>query len=342
MRMREVNALLIWLASHEPPSLSYTSPSHLLLKAPLTSRSMPSSTSSSACHLSLALVALIIAISAFPAHAERRQQEQRTPLVVTGKVLDDQDSPIPNSLIQIWQTHPSSGLYNHPSSAAPEQIDPTFQYFGTAAAEEDGSFEFVTYKPAPFSYRAPHIHFKVWLPSDDGDDEGNDSKTNVLTSQFYFREDGTRADERLLLDLEEVSDVNGNAALLTNKNIVIGGSNGNTGGNTVTPSQMEGPFYPVEIFFDFSSNLIKTVDDVPKETINDPATSMDQGGSGVGNEEEVVDIADEDDVDTSSDAGKSASSSQEAKSPSSPAAIASFLALPMLLSIATNLLHLCL
>ena len=291
---------------------------------------MPSSSlpPSSASHLILALLFLILPFSA-------NAEEQRTPLIVSGKVLDDQNNPLPNALVQIWQTHPISGLYKHPSSAAPDQIDPTFQYFGTATAGEDGTYEFITYKPAPFSYRAPHIHFKVWLPSNDG--EGNDSKFNVLTSQFYFREDGTRADERLLLDLEEVSDVDGNAALLTNKNIVIG-SNGNTGGNTVTPSQTEGPFYPVEEFFELSGNLIKTTDDVPEEE-NEMVDTDD--------EEEIVDISDENAVgiaDTSGNAEKAASSLQEATSPSSSsAAIASILApahvLSVLLSIVGIFIH---
>ena len=302
---------------------------------PTSSLPPPSLSASSASHHILALLILIIAISAFPAHAERRQQEQRTPLIVSGKVLDDQNNPLPNALVQIWQTHPISGLYNHPSSAAPEQIDPTFQYFGTATAEEDGTYEFITYKPAPFSYRAPHIHFKVWLPSNERDNEGNDSKRTVLTSQFYFREDGTRADERLLLDLEEVSDVDGNTALLTNKNIVIG-SNGNTGGNTVTPSQTEGPFYPVEEFFQLSGNLIKTTDDVPEE--ENEMVDIDD-------EEEIVDISDENDVDiadTSGGAEKAASSLQEATSPSSSsAAIASILVpvLSVLLSIVGIFIH---
>ena len=292
---------------------------------------MPSSSlpPSSASHLILALLFLILPFSA-------NAEEQRTPLIVSGKVLDDQNNPLPNALVQIWQTHPISGLYKHPSSAAPDQIDPTFQYFGTATAGEDGTYEFITYKPAPFSYRAPHIHFKVWLPSNDG--EGNDSKFNVLTSQFYFREDGTRADERLLLDLEEVSDVDGNAALLTNKNIVIGSSNGNTDGNTVTPSQTEGPFYPVEEFFQLSGNLIKTTDDVPEEE-NEMVDTDD--------EEEIVDISDENAVgiaDTSGNAEKAASSLQEATSPSSSsAAIASILApahvLSVLLSIVGIFIH---
>ena len=286
---------------------------------------------SSASRLILALALLAITISSFPANAE----EQRTPLVVSGRVLDDQDNPLPNALVQIWQTHPVSGLYRHPSSAAPEQIDPTFQYFGTATAGEDGGYEFVTYKPAPFSYRAPHIHFKVWLSSADGDDEGNGSKSNVLTSQFYFREDGTRADERLLLDLEEVSDVNGNAALLTNKNIVIGGGgNGSTGGDAVTPPQTEGPFYPVENFFELGSNLIQTADDVPEE--GDEMVGIDD-------EDEMVDIVDEEVVDIADTSGndKSASSLQEATSPSSSAAVASILApiLPVLLSIAANAMY---
>jgi len=285
-------------------------------------------------HLILASGALIgiLSVGATPVAAER------IPLIVSGKVLDEENDPIPRSFVQIWQTHPVSGLYDHPNSADPNNVDPAFQYYGTAAVEEDGSFEFVTYKPAPFTYRPPHIHFKVWLPAE----EGAESKDNILTSQFYFREDGTRADDRLLLDLEEISDVDGNAALIVNKNIVIGSSDGSSG--SATPSQAEGPFYPVVDFFDIGSDLTKVAtDDVPDvvDVVDEPPTTISIGGGGGMKEEgEIVNIVAEDGAKTVGHASdKSASSLQESTSSSSPAAIASVLPLSMLLCIASNLLR---
>lgn len=271
----------------------------------------------------LILLALVLAMGILSVGANTDAAE-RTPLVVSGQVLNEEGDPVPRIFVQIWQTHPDSGLYDHPNSADPNNVDPTFQYFGTAAVGEDGSFEFVTYKPAPFTYRPPHIHFKVWLPADDE----NGSKTNILTSQFYFREDGTRADDRLLLDLEEISDVDGNAALIANKNIVVGSSNGS--GGSATPSQSEGPFYPVVDFFGLGSDLTQVATDDIAD-VEASTTSSVEGEAGMKEEKDMIHIVDMSD--------KSEPLLQESASSPSPAVIASALPLSILLCVAFNLLH---
>jgi hypothetical protein len=72
--------------------------------------------------------------------------------------------------------------------------------------------------------------------------------STLLISQFYFVEDVTAAQlgaggEMLLLDLTDAQDGNGDSVKLALKDIVI--DTGGSGGLTLTPSQVEGPYYPV-------------------------------------------------------------------------------------------------
>ena len=80
----------------------------------------------------------------------------------------------------------------------------------------------------------------------------------LLTSQFYFIEEVTAGQlgsngEMILLDLSDVRDGGGNAVKLAFKNIVVNvGSDGNL---TLTPSQVEGPYYPVVDVSAFDNDL---------------------------------------------------------------------------------------
>eukprot|EP00562_Extubocellulus_spinifer_P007106 CAMPEP_0178514344 /NCGR_PEP_ID=MMETSP0696-20121128/23967_1 /TAXON_ID=265572 /ORGANISM="Extubocellulus spinifer, Strain CCMP396" /LENGTH=335 /DNA_ID=CAMNT_0020144421 /DNA_START=144 /DNA_END=1151 /DNA_ORIENTATION=- len=231
------------------------------------------------------LLLLVILPSAFTSTSadsqNERHNQERIPLIFSGALLSQTSKPIPSAAIQIWQTHPDSGLYNHPSSAG-SNIDGTFQYFGTSTTDNDGKFEFVTYKPAPFTTRPPHIHFKVWLPAEDGQ-----QRSNVLTSQFYFTEDGTQASDMLLLELDEVSDTDGNPALMTSKTVVVNVAGGGTADTSstieqlqVTPTQAEGPFYPVVDFFALDGDLTSVVavdDSVQTEEVAGDASEEETG-----------------------------------------------------------------
>jgi protocatechuate 3,4-dioxygenase, beta subunit len=93
-------------------------------------------------------------------------------ILLTGRVLKPDGSPIANAAIEIWQCD-ANGRYAHPSEDTqftPGEVDPFFQHFAKQKTDADGRYSFLTIaSPAypggngpngPF-LRAPHIHFDV-------------------------------------------------------------------------------------------------------------------------------------------------------------------------------------
>jgi protocatechuate 3,4-dioxygenase beta subunit len=134
-----------------------------------------------------------------------------------------------------------NGSYDHPNDPGTQNRDRNFQFYGTSVTDEDGLFAFRTIVPARYEPRPRHIHFKV---KKDGQ--------AVLTSQFYFTGDAN-VDEMLQLDMNDTQDANGNAIKLALKDIVI--DTGAGGNLSVTPSQQEGPYYPVVDVSMFDNDL---------------------------------------------------------------------------------------
>lgn len=86
-------------------------------------------------------------------------------IVVSGRVLDIQGSPVPNARIEIWQAN-AAGRYNHPADSNPAPIDPNFQGYGLLRTDTRGRYRLLTIKPGPYpdengAPRPPHIHFDV-------------------------------------------------------------------------------------------------------------------------------------------------------------------------------------
>jgi len=121
----------------------------------------------------------------------------------------------------------------------------SFSYFGTDTTDAEGNFEFKTYRPGIYASRpVTHIHFKVFY-------EGRE----LLTSQFYFQDEnvGRWYDDMLILKLEEDVADDGSSFVYTAKTIVV---NMNMGGyEKLTPTQMEGPFYPLVDFFEIGNDM---------------------------------------------------------------------------------------
>lgn len=164
------------------------------------------------------------------------------PLLFQGTLLDDLQNPINNAQIQFWQTDPR-GIYNHPDAAGSVSLEPTFQYCGTAQTVDDGSFWFMTHRPGVYVGRPSHFHYKVWL---DGQE--------MLTSQFYFADENTGYSDLQVVQLTEYEFDNGLSGYVTNKTIVLDRNRGGDG--PFTPSDMEGPFYPVFDFFEYGNDMI--------------------------------------------------------------------------------------
>jgi protocatechuate 3,4-dioxygenase beta subunit len=112
-------------------------------------------------------------------HAEEPKGER---IIVSGRVLDDNGRPVPQTLIEIWQAN-SAGRYVHAKDQHPAPLDPNFTGRGRTLTDENGAYRFVTIKPGAYpwlnhynGWRPAHIHFSVF---------GRAFITRLIT-QMYF------------------------------------------------------------------------------------------------------------------------------------------------------------
>ena len=110
---------------------------------------------------------------------------------------------------------------------------------------------FRTIIPTEYEPRPRHIHFKV-------KQNGN----TLLTRQFYFSEDIADVEgEGMFQAIGEAGDllllqlVNGESAVLANGQIVVDTGIG-SGELPLTPTQAEGPFYPVVPVAEYDNDLV--------------------------------------------------------------------------------------
>ena len=103
-------------------------------------------------------------------------------IIVTGRVLDDEGRPVPNTLVEIWQAN-AAGRYHHEVDQHPAPLDPNFGGAGRTLTGPDGDYRFVTVKPGaypwrnhPNAWRPAHIHFSVF----------GRAFTQRLVTQMYF------------------------------------------------------------------------------------------------------------------------------------------------------------
>jgi len=92
-------------------------------------------------------------------------------IIVTGRVVDEDDRPVRNALIEIWQAN-AAGRYIHAIDQHPAPLDPNFSGAGRCVTDGDGHYRFVTVKPGaypwrnhPNAWRPAHIHLSLFGPS---------------------------------------------------------------------------------------------------------------------------------------------------------------------------------
>ncbi len=95
-------------------------------------------------------------------------------VAIEGSVLDLEDHPLKNTIVEVWQAC-HSGRYNHPQDSNSKPIDPNFQYWGRVNTGEAGTFRFKSILPGKYPGRTPHIHFRVVSPN-----------RSELVTQLYF------------------------------------------------------------------------------------------------------------------------------------------------------------
>ena len=183
------------------------------------------------------------------------------PLLFQGKVLNQNGQPINGATVQLWQTD-INGNYLHPNAAVssplPQHVSivENFQYFGTDVSDDNGNFDFLTYKPGIYIARPySHFHFAVYL---------NASKEPTLITQFYFKDESPPFPDALELDVINVdAGTSYNYGSYMNGTIVLDDGALPDEGKPLlqtTPIQPGGPFYPVVDFFSFDNDLTTTQD----------------------------------------------------------------------------------
>jgi protocatechuate 3,4-dioxygenase beta subunit len=128
-------------------------------------------------------------------------------ILVTGRVVDGDGRPVPNSLIEIWQTN-AAGRYRHAKDDHPAPLDPNFTGAGRTLTDANGNYRFVTIQPGAYpwknhanAWRPAHIHFSLFGPS---------FATRLIT-QMYFPGDPLLAHDPIL---QSVPDAKGRERLI--------------------------------------------------------------------------------------------------------------------------------
>ena len=128
-------------------------------------------------------------------------------IIVTGRVLDGDGSPVANTLVEVWQAN-AAGRYVDPGDQHPAPLDPNFTGKGHCWTDAEGRYRFVTVKPGAYpwrnhlnAWRPAHIHFAVMGPE----------FSSRLVTQMYFP-----GDPLMPLDpiLQSVPDPRGRARLV--------------------------------------------------------------------------------------------------------------------------------
>jgi protocatechuate 3,4-dioxygenase beta subunit len=103
-------------------------------------------------------------------------------IIVHGQLRDSGGRPIPNSLVEVWQTN-SAGRYPHHADRHPAPLDPNFTGVGRCLTDAEGRYRFITLKPGAYpwrnhdnAWRPAHIHFSLF----------GRAFTQRLITQMYF------------------------------------------------------------------------------------------------------------------------------------------------------------
>ena len=121
-----------------------------------------------------------------PADADLTTQHAGEPLgeriIVTGRVLDSDGRPVPDTLIEIWQAN-AAGRYRHSVDTTRPRWTRTSPGSAAAMTDSEGRYRFVTIKPGaypwrnhPNAWRPAHIHFSLF----------GRAFTQRLVTQMYF------------------------------------------------------------------------------------------------------------------------------------------------------------
>ena len=123
--------------------------------------------------------------------AKKGQEAIGERMILTGLVTDEANRPVPNALIEIWQTN-AAGLYGHKGDQHDAPVDPNFFGTGRCVTDADGRYKFVTIRPGAYPivrlgnlWRPAHIHYSIT----------GGSFAQRLVTQCYFPGDPLQAED---------------------------------------------------------------------------------------------------------------------------------------------------
>ncbi|GJD37283.1 protocatechuate 3,4-dioxygenase subunit beta [Methylobacterium aerolatum] len=106
-------------------------------------------------------------------------------IVVTGRVLDEDARPVPDTVVEIWQAN-AAGRYIHRGDQWNAPLDPNFTGTGRVVTDGGGRYRFTTIRPGAYpwgnhrnAWRPAHIHLSLLGPA----------FATRLVTQLYFPDD---------------------------------------------------------------------------------------------------------------------------------------------------------
>ena len=103
-------------------------------------------------------------------------------IIVSGRVLDEDDCPVANTLIEVWQAN-AAGRYLHEVDQHKAPLDPNFTGCGQAVTDAGGRYRFVTIRPGEYPWRN---HFNAWRPAHIHFSLFGPAFATRLVTQMYF------------------------------------------------------------------------------------------------------------------------------------------------------------
>ena len=126
------------------------------------------------------------AVGEFDADLTKNSRVNGEPLgeriIVAGRVVDEDDHPVANTLVEIWQAN-SAGRYVHDVDQHDAPLDPNFLGAGRCVTDANGRYEFRTIKPGAYPWRN---HHNAWRPNHIHLSLFGASFVSRLVTQMYF------------------------------------------------------------------------------------------------------------------------------------------------------------
>ena len=106
-------------------------------------------------------------------------------IIVSGRVLDEDGRPVPNTVVEIWQAN-SAGRYIHAKDQWDAPHDPNFTGAGRVITDAEGRYRYVTVRPGAYPWKN---HYNAWRPAHIHLSLLGPAFATRLVTQMYFPDD---------------------------------------------------------------------------------------------------------------------------------------------------------